>query len=112
MNDPLWQRYHFRHGLSGIERAHECPGPPGGQDIENKLRAVAPGELNSGGDARFEIRCRGQLRKSPAATGAKIIPVVGAVFSGALTLATFLPMSKRLQRHLASLELTKPGHRA
>ena len=43
---------------------------------------------------------------------AKIIPVVGAVLSGGLTLATFLPMSKRLQKHLASLELTKPGHRA
>lgn len=42
---------------------------------------------------------------------AKAIPVVGAVFSGSLTLATFLPMSKRLQKHLASLELTKPGHR-
>jgi hypothetical protein len=42
---------------------------------------------------------------------AKIIPVVGAVLSGGLTLATFLPMSKRLQKHLASLELTKPGHR-
>ncbi|WP_198417378.1 hypothetical protein [Cryobacterium sp. Hb1] len=43
---------------------------------------------------------------------AKIIPVLGAVLSGGLTLATFLPMAKRLQRHLASLELTKPGHRA
>lgn len=43
---------------------------------------------------------------------AKIIPVLGAVLSGGLTLATFLPMSKRLQKHLASLELTKPGHRA
>jgi hypothetical protein len=42
---------------------------------------------------------------------AKIIPVVGAVLSGGLTLGTFLPMSKRLQKHLASLELTKPGHR-
>lgn len=42
---------------------------------------------------------------------AKLIPVVGAVFSGGLTLGTFLPMSIRLQRHLASLELTKPGHR-
>lgn len=42
---------------------------------------------------------------------AKIVPVVGAVLSGGLTLGTFLPMSKRLQRHLASLELTKPGHR-
>lgn len=42
---------------------------------------------------------------------AKAIPVVGAVLSGGLTLGTFLPMSKRLQKHLASLELTKPGHR-
>ena len=43
---------------------------------------------------------------------AKAIPVVGAVLSGGLTLGTFLPMSKRLQKYLASLELTKPGHRA
>lgn len=43
---------------------------------------------------------------------AKAIPVLGAVLSGGLTLGTFLPMSKRLQRHLASLELTKPGHRS
>lgn len=42
---------------------------------------------------------------------AKAIPVIGAVLSGGLTLGTFLPMSKKLQRHLASLELTKPGHR-
>lgn len=42
---------------------------------------------------------------------AKAIPVVGAVFSGGLTLGTFLPMSKRLQKHLSGLELTKPGHR-
>ncbi|WP_395244656.1 hypothetical protein ACGGZK_02350 [Agromyces sp. MMS24-K17] len=42
---------------------------------------------------------------------AKAIPVIGALVSGGFTLATFLPMSKRLQRHLASLELTKPGHR-
>lgn len=42
---------------------------------------------------------------------AKAIPVVGALLSGGLTLSTFLPMSNRLQKHLASLELTKPGHR-
>lgn len=42
---------------------------------------------------------------------AKVIPVVGAAISGGITLATFLPMSKRLQKRLASLELTKPGHR-
>lgn len=42
---------------------------------------------------------------------AKAIPLVGAVISGGLTLGTFLPMAKRLQKHLATLELTKPGHR-
>ena len=38
----------------------------------------------------------------------KIVPVIGAAVSGTVTLGTFLPMSKRLQKHLASLELTKP----
>ncbi|KES03772.1 membrane protein [Streptomyces toyocaensis] len=42
----------------------------------------------------------------------KAIPVVGAVVSGGLTLATYLPMAKRLKKHLAGLELTKPAHRA
>ncbi len=53
-----------------------------------------------------------RMTKSLFASGvAKAIPIVGAVLSGGLTLSTFLPMSKRLQKHLASLELTKPGHR-
>lgn len=42
---------------------------------------------------------------------AKAIPIVGAILSGGLTLGTFAPMSKKLQRHLATLEITKPGHR-
>lgn len=42
---------------------------------------------------------------------AKAIPVVGAVLSGGLTFGTFLPMTKKLQKHLASLEITKPGLR-
>jgi hypothetical protein len=44
-----------------------------------------------------------------AGSVAKVIPVLGSVLSGGLTLATFFPMSKRLQNHLASLELTKPS---
>lgn len=40
---------------------------------------------------------------------AKIIPVVGAVISGGLTLATFRPMAKLLQHHLADLALANPG---
>ncbi len=39
---------------------------------------------------------------------AKAIPVAGAILSGGLTLATFLPMSKRLQKHLASSALARP----
>jgi len=35
----------------------------------------------------------------------KVIPVVGAALSGGLTAATFLPMAKRLQKHLVSLPL-------
>ena len=50
-------------------------------------------------------------KKTFASAASKAIPLVGAVLSGGLTLATFLPMTKRLQKHLASLELTKPGLR-
>ncbi|MFG2869585.1 hypothetical protein [Streptomyces sp. NPDC048338] len=39
----------------------------------------------------------------------KAIPVVGAAVSGGLTFATYRPMAKRLKKHLASLELTKPS---
>ena len=35
----------------------------------------------------------------------KAIPVVGAVASGGITLALFLPMAKRLQKHLISLPM-------
>jgi hypothetical protein len=44
-----------------------------------------------------------------AKSAAKIVPLVGAAVSGSLTFATFMPMSKRLQKHLASLPLTKPS---
>ena len=40
---------------------------------------------------------------------AKAIPVAGAVLSGGLTLSTFLPMAKRLKKHLSSLETTTMG---
>ncbi|MFF4399075.1 hypothetical protein [Streptomyces sp. NPDC001480] len=46
-----------------------------------------------------------------ARTVSKAIPVVGAVVAGGLTFATYLPMAKRLKKHLSSLELTKPTHR-
>ncbi|MFJ4073646.1 hypothetical protein [Curtobacterium sp. NPDC089991] len=51
-----------------------------------------------------------QMTKGMFAKGvAKVVPVVGGVLSGGLTLATFLPMAKRLKKHLASLEVTTAG---
>ncbi|MEU5387575.1 hypothetical protein [Kitasatospora cineracea] len=47
-----------------------------------------------------------QMTKQTFAKGvSKAIPVVGAVLSGGLTLATYLPMAKRLKNHLSGLEL-------
>lgn len=47
-----------------------------------------------------------QMTKKIFANGlAKVVPVVGAALSGGLTLATFLPMAKRLQKHLAGLSI-------
>ncbi|KJK52599.1 hypothetical protein [Streptomyces sp. NRRL F-4428] len=45
-----------------------------------------------------------------AKTVSKAIPVVGAVVSGGLTLATYLPMARRLKKHLSGLDLTKPAN--
>ncbi|OBA38991.1 hypothetical protein [Gordonia sp. 852002-51296_SCH5728562-b] len=45
-----------------------------------------------------------------AKSAAKVVPLVGAVVSGGLTLATFMPMSHRLKKHLATLPLTRPSH--
>ncbi len=51
-----------------------------------------------------------QMTKGMFAKGvAKAVPVVGGVLSGGLMLATFLPMAKRLKKHLASLEVTTLG---
>ncbi|MFD7730845.1 hypothetical protein ACFV6F_10725 [Kitasatospora phosalacinea] len=41
----------------------------------------------------------------------KAVPVVGAVVSGGLTLATYLPMAKRLKNHLSDLDLARPAGR-
>lgn len=54
-----------------------------------------------------------QMTKQSFAKGvSKAIPVVGAVVSGGLTLATYLPMAKRLKKHLAGLPLADPSYEA
>lgn len=49
-----------------------------------------------------------QMSKQIFAKGvAKAVPIVGAVVSGGVTLASYLAMCKRLKNHLSSLELAK-----
>ncbi|MEU5821197.1 hypothetical protein ABZ798_08800 [Streptomyces sp. NPDC047803] len=47
-------------------------------------------------------------RETFAKSVSKAVPVVGAVVSGGFTFATFLPMSKRLKKHLSGLEIAEP----
>ncbi|MFF9666612.1 hypothetical protein ACF1FY_31525 [Streptomyces althioticus] len=54
-----------------------------------------------------------QMTKQSFAKGvSKAIPVIGAVVSGGLTLSTYLPMAKRLKKHLAGLPLADPSRQA
>jgi hypothetical protein len=48
--------------------------------------------------------------QSFATTVSKAIPLLGAAVSGGLTFATYLPMAKRLKKHLAGLPLADPSH--
>ncbi|MEU2301236.1 hypothetical protein ABZ584_27925 [Streptomyces antibioticus] len=50
-------------------------------------------------------------KDSFAKSVSKAIPLVGAAVSGGLTFATYLPMAKRLKKHLAGLPLAEPSPR-
>ncbi|MEU0061642.1 hypothetical protein [Streptomyces sp. NPDC006334] len=50
-------------------------------------------------------------KQSFAKSVSKAVPLVGAAVSGTLTFATYLPMAKRLKKHLAGLPLAQPSHR-
>ncbi|MGW1267509.1 hypothetical protein [Streptomyces sp. NPDC002491] len=49
--------------------------------------------------------------QSFSTTVSKAIPLIGAAVSGGLTFATFLPMAKRLKKHLAGLPLADASQR-
>lgn len=52
-----------------------------------------------------------QMTKQTFAKGvSKIVPVIGGVVSGGITLATFRPMSATLRDYLAGLPLAQPGN--
>ncbi len=58
---------------------------------------------------KVAVRLGVEMTKNVYAAGvAKLVPVVGALLSGGLTLATYSAMCMRLKKHLASLALTQP----
>lgn len=102
--------------MFGLQAAQGGVGKVAGMIAANVAKKLPQKALTKGTVFPIVKKVAGHLGKEMTkkifANGiAKAIPVLGAVFSGGLTLGTFLPMAKRLQKHLASLELTKPGHR-
>ena len=99
--------------MFGVQAANKGVGMVAAKLAEQAVSKLPQKALTKGVVYPIVKRVAGQLgtrmTKGIFAKGvAKAIPVAGAVLSGGLTLATFLPMAKRLKKHLASLEITEP----
>ncbi|MFD9609488.1 hypothetical protein ACWEPZ_31715 [Streptomyces sp. NPDC004288] len=103
--------------MFGTQSANTAVGKIAGMMSKQAARKLPQKALTQGVVYPLVKKVAGYLgvqmtKQTFAKTVSKAIPVVGAVVSGGLTLATYLPMAKRLKKHLASLELTKPTLRA
>ncbi|GGV38335.1 hypothetical protein GCM10010277_25470 [Streptomyces longisporoflavus] len=99
--------------MFGTQSANTAVGKVAGMMSEQVAKKLPQRALTQGVIYPIVKRVAGYLgvemtKQSFAKTVSKAIPVVGAVVSGTLTFATYLPMAKRLKKHLSSLELTKP----
>ncbi|MGW1729223.1 hypothetical protein ACWCQK_41135 [Streptomyces sp. NPDC002306] len=102
--------------MFGTQSANTAVGTVAGMMSKQVAKKLPQKALTKGVIYPIVKRVAGYLgvqmtKQTFARTVSKAIPVVGAVVSGGLTLATYLPMAKRLRKHLSSLELTKPTHR-
>ncbi|MEV2249276.1 hypothetical protein AB0I94_01735 [Streptomyces sp. NPDC050147] len=102
--------------MFGAQSANAAVGKVAGMMAEQVAKKLPQKALTQGVIYPIVKRVAGYIgvqmtKQSFAKTVSKAIPVVGAVVSGGLTLATYLPMAKRLKKHLSSLELTKPTYR-
>jgi hypothetical protein len=100
--------------MFGTQQANAAVGRVAGMISEQVAKKLPQRALTKGVIYPIVKKVAGYLgvemtKQSFAKSVSKAIPVVGAVVSGGLTLATFLPMAKRLRKHLSSLELTKPA---
>ncbi|MET9105859.1 hypothetical protein [Streptomyces zhihengii] len=101
--------------MFGTQSANAAVGKVAGLMAEQVAKTLPRRALTHGVIYPVVKRVAGHLgvkmtTQSFAATVSKAIPLVGAAVSGGLTLATFLPMAKRLKRHLADLPLTDLSH--
>lgn len=102
--------------MFGTQSANAAVGKVAGMMAEQVAKKLPQQALTKGVIYPIVKKVAGYLgvqmtKQTFAKSVSKAIPLVGAAVSGGLTLATFLPMAKRLKKHLSGLELTKPSPR-
>lgn len=102
--------------MFGTQSANAAVGKVAGMMAEQVAKTLPRKALTHGVIYPIVKKVAGYLgvkmtTQSFATTVSKAIPLVGAAVSGGLTLATFLPMAKRLKKHLAGLPLADPSQR-
>ncbi|MGW2058109.1 hypothetical protein ACWCOZ_30085 [Streptomyces sp. NPDC001840] len=102
--------------MFGTQSANAAVGKVAGMMSEQAVKKLPQKALTKGLIYPIVKKVAGYLgvkmtKDSFAKSVSKAIPLVGAVVSGGLTFTTFLPMAKRLKKHLASLPLAEPSHR-
>ncbi|MGW2825576.1 hypothetical protein ACWC24_31885 [Streptomyces sp. NPDC001443] len=102
--------------MFGTQSANAAVGKVAGLMSEQVVKKLPQKALTKGVIYPMVKKVAGYLgvkmtKQTFARSVSKAVPIVGAVVSGGLTLATYLPMAKKLKKHLSSLELTKPAHR-
>lgn len=103
--------------MFGTQSANAAVGKVAGMMAEQVAKKLPQKALTQGVIYPIVKKVAGYIgvqmtKQTFAKSVSKAIPVVGAVVSGTLTFATYRPMARRLQKHLAGLELAKPSGQA
>ncbi|MFJ5775641.1 hypothetical protein [Streptomyces sp. NPDC093094] len=102
--------------MFGTQSANAAVGKVAGMMSEQVAKKLPQKALTQGLIYPIVKKVAGYLgvemtKQSFAKSVSKAIPLVGAAVSGTLTFATYLPMAKRLKKHLAGLPLAEPSLR-
>ncbi|WP_435856318.1 hypothetical protein [Streptomyces longwoodensis] len=102
--------------MFGVQSANAAVGKVAGMMAEQVAKKLPQKALTHGVVYPLVKKVAGYLgvrmtTQSFATTVSKAIPLLGAAVSGGLTFATYLPMTKRLKKHLAGLPLADPSSR-